>query len=176
MSSITTSALDTPAGRSIEQTCDDLALAVLAVVSVVAGLTFKDYGLGWDDYTHAEYADLLLKMFGSGYLQEITGLIVSTSNREPTIFSTSLGAGYFLFRNDTDRFIKAIVPNVETHVRIPLNNRDPNGCIYVQDQVNLTSSIHFRFDRVTVTPAFAVPLVGPKPWNYEGILWVNMRF
>ena len=47
MSSITTSALDTPAGRSIEQTCDDLALAVLAVVSVVAGLTFKDYGLGW---------------------------------------------------------------------------------------------------------------------------------
>ena len=67
MSSITTSALDTPAGRSIEQTCDDLALAVLAVVTVVAGLTFKDYGLGWDDYTHAEYADLLLKMFGSGF-------------------------------------------------------------------------------------------------------------
>ena len=67
MSSITTSALDTPAGRSIEQTCDDLALAVLAVVAVVAGLTFKDYGLGWDDYTHAEYADLLLKMFGSGF-------------------------------------------------------------------------------------------------------------
>lgn len=56
-----------PAGRSIEQTCDDLALAVLAVVTVIAGLTFKDYGLGWDDYTHAEYADLLLKMFGSGF-------------------------------------------------------------------------------------------------------------
>ncbi|MDH8442184.1 hypothetical protein QIG66_27600, partial [Klebsiella pneumoniae] len=53
MSSITTSALDTPAGRSIEQTCDDLALAVLAVLAVVAGLTFRDYGLGWDDYTHA---------------------------------------------------------------------------------------------------------------------------
>jgi len=56
-----------PAGRSIEQACDDLALAVLAVVTVIAGLTFKDYGLGWDDYTHAEYADLLLKMFGSGF-------------------------------------------------------------------------------------------------------------
>lgn len=67
MSSITTSALETPSRRSIEQTCDDLALAVLAVVAVVAGLTFRDYGLGWDDYTHAEYADLLLKMFGSGF-------------------------------------------------------------------------------------------------------------
>lgn len=67
MSSIATSAVETPARRSIGQTCDDLALAVLAVVAVIAGLTFRDYGLGWDDYTHAEYADLLLKMFGSGF-------------------------------------------------------------------------------------------------------------
>ena len=40
---------------------------VLAAVAVVAGLTFRDYGLGWDDYTHAEYADLLLRMYGSGF-------------------------------------------------------------------------------------------------------------
>ena len=34
---------------------------------MIAGLTFRDYGLGWDDYTHAEYADLLLRMYGSGF-------------------------------------------------------------------------------------------------------------
>ncbi len=67
MTSITTSAIDTPLGRSIERTCDDLAMLVLAAVTVIAGLTFRDYGLGWDDYTHAEYADLLLRMFGSGF-------------------------------------------------------------------------------------------------------------
>src|SRR5258706_15601675 len=67
MSSITTSALDTPARRSVERTCDDLAIVVLAAVTLVAGLTFRDYGLGWDDYTHAEYADLLLRMYGSGF-------------------------------------------------------------------------------------------------------------
>ena len=67
MSSITTSALDTPARRSVERTCDDLAMLALAVVAIVAGLTFRDYGLGWDDYTHAEYADLLLRMYGSGF-------------------------------------------------------------------------------------------------------------
>lgn len=67
MTSITTSAIDTPARRSIERTCDDLAMLVLAAVAVIAGLTFRDYGLGWDDYTHAEYADLLLRMFGSGF-------------------------------------------------------------------------------------------------------------
>src|SRR6201997_5502299 len=67
MSSITTSAIETPARRSMERTCDDLALLVLAAVSLIAGLTFRDYGLGWDDYTHAEYADLLLRMYGSGF-------------------------------------------------------------------------------------------------------------
>ena len=67
MSSITTSAFDTPARRSVERTCDDLAMLALAVVTIVASLTFRDYGLGWDDYTHAEYADLLLRMYGSGF-------------------------------------------------------------------------------------------------------------
>ncbi|MBR0814631.1 MULTISPECIES: ArnT family glycosyltransferase [Bradyrhizobium] len=67
MTSITTSAIDTPQRRSVERTCDDLAMLVLAAVAVIAGLTFRDYGLGWDDYTHAEYADLLLRMFGSGF-------------------------------------------------------------------------------------------------------------
>ncbi|WP_426412876.1 glycosyltransferase family 39 protein [Bradyrhizobium ganzhouense] len=67
MTSITTSAIDTPLGRSVERTCDDLAMLVLAAVAVTAGLTFRDYGLGWDDYTHAEYADLLLRMYGSGF-------------------------------------------------------------------------------------------------------------
>jgi len=67
MSSITTSAIDLPSRRSVERICDDLAILVLAAVALIAGLTFRDYGLGWDDYTHAEYADLLLRMYGSGF-------------------------------------------------------------------------------------------------------------
>jgi len=67
MSSIATSALETPSRRSVEQICDDAAILVLAVAGLVASFTFRDYGLGWDDYTHAEYADLLLRMYGSGF-------------------------------------------------------------------------------------------------------------
>jgi hypothetical protein len=67
MSSITTSVIDTPVRRSMERTCDDLAILMLAAVGLIASLTFRDYGLGWDDYTHAEYADLLLRMYGSGF-------------------------------------------------------------------------------------------------------------
>ncbi|MDQ8728554.1 glycosyltransferase family 39 protein [Bradyrhizobium sp. LHD-71] len=66
MTSIT-SIVDTPERRSIGQTCDDVALLLLAAIAIIASLTFKNYGLGWDDYTHAEYAELLLKLYGSGF-------------------------------------------------------------------------------------------------------------
>jgi hypothetical protein len=46
---------------------DRLAVAVLIAAAAVALLTFRDYGLGWDDYTHAEYGDLLVAFFASGF-------------------------------------------------------------------------------------------------------------
>lgn len=46
---------------------DRLAVVVLAVVAVIGAATFRDYGLGWDDYTHSEYGDLLLAFYGSGF-------------------------------------------------------------------------------------------------------------
>jgi 4-amino-4-deoxy-L-arabinose transferase-like glycosyltransferase len=45
---------------------DRLAVLVLALIAVVALATFRDFGLGWDDYTHAEYGDLLVAFYASG--------------------------------------------------------------------------------------------------------------
>jgi len=67
MSSIATSTIVAPSRRTMERTIDDLAIVVLVAVGLIASLTFRDYGLGWDDYTQAEYADLLLRMYGSGF-------------------------------------------------------------------------------------------------------------
>ena len=47
--------------------CDQAALLLIAVAAAVALLTFRDYGLGWDDYAHAEYGDLLVAYFTSGF-------------------------------------------------------------------------------------------------------------
>ena len=46
---------------------DRLAVAVLVAVAGIALMTFRDYGLGWDDYTHSEYGELLLALYGSGF-------------------------------------------------------------------------------------------------------------
>lgn len=45
---------------------DRAAVLILAVVAIAAALTFRDYGLGWDDFTHSQYGDLLVKFYASG--------------------------------------------------------------------------------------------------------------
>jgi hypothetical protein len=52
-----------PAARVL----DALALCVLAVTTIVAFATFRDYGLGWDDYTHSQYGALLIDLYKSGF-------------------------------------------------------------------------------------------------------------
>jgi Dolichyl-phosphate-mannose-protein mannosyltransferase len=56
-----------PKQCSADRAADLLAIMTLALVAVIAGVTFRDYGLGWDDYTQAEYGDLLLALYGSGF-------------------------------------------------------------------------------------------------------------
>jgi hypothetical protein len=46
---------------------DRLAVAVLVIAAAVALATFRDFGLGWDDYVHAEYGDLLVAFYASGF-------------------------------------------------------------------------------------------------------------
>src|SRR5471032_2874879 len=53
--------------RSVMVSADRIAVLILAAVAVAAVITFRDYGLAWDDYTHSQYGDLLLKLYGSGF-------------------------------------------------------------------------------------------------------------
>jgi hypothetical protein len=53
--------------RSALTLADRVALVVLAGFAVVAAATFRDYGLGWDDYTHSQYGALLLAFYDSSF-------------------------------------------------------------------------------------------------------------
>ncbi|MEA2992589.1 MAG: hypothetical protein QOD40_1509 [Alphaproteobacteria bacterium] len=55
---------------SRDEICDWAAVLVLFIVAALAALTFRDYGLGWDDYTHAQYGELLLAFYGSGFTDQ----------------------------------------------------------------------------------------------------------
>src|SRR5262249_47055969 len=66
IASTSTLSLPLPGTRSAIAIADRIAIGVIAIVAVIALMTFRDYGLGWDDYTHSQYGDLLLKLYGSG--------------------------------------------------------------------------------------------------------------
>lgn len=54
------------AARPATLRADRAAVLILAAVAIAAALTFRDYGLGWDDFTHSQYGDLLVKFYASG--------------------------------------------------------------------------------------------------------------
>jgi xanthosine utilization system XapX-like protein len=56
--------------RWFARVADAVSVAVLLLVAAIAVLTFRDYGLGWDDYAHSEYGGLLLSLLGSGFTDQ----------------------------------------------------------------------------------------------------------
>jgi len=58
---------DKPLALTATRRLDALAIIVLALIGAIAAATFRDYGLGWDDYTHSQYGDLLLSLYSSGW-------------------------------------------------------------------------------------------------------------
>jgi hypothetical protein len=117
-----------------------------------------------------------VRSFDWGYLQGISNLVVPTDGRDVILLGNSLATGIWLYRGNPDRLLPALTPTFECHVRTPLNNRDRNGLIFLQDMVNLTSGLHLRWRRLVISGAVSVPVVGPRPWNIEAISNVNWRF
>jgi hypothetical protein len=49
---------------------DLVAYAALLALALVALFTFKDYGLGWDDYAHSQYGEMLYSYYASGFTDQ----------------------------------------------------------------------------------------------------------
>lgn len=116
-----------------------------------------------------------VRAFDRAYIQGITSFIIPTDDRDPTLWNNSIGVGYYLYR-DAGSWLTAVVPTGEVHIRTPLSHRNPLGSVYLQDQVNLTGGLHFRFNRAVLSTAVCVPVVGPRPWNFEAMSFLNFYF
>ncbi|MDB5311703.1 MAG: hypothetical protein JWO38_5905 [Gemmataceae bacterium] len=114
--------------------------------------------------------------FDRAYVQGITNLIAPSDGRDPTVLGNSLGVGYWLYRAPTDRLLTGITPIAEVHVWTPLTHRSPTDAVFLQDQVNVTSGAHFRFNRAVLSTAVAVPVAGPRAWSVEGIAYLSYWF
>jgi hypothetical protein len=117
---------------------------------------------------------------GDFYVQGFSAVIVPTDSRDVTLLTNDLGVGYRLYRNNSsESLITELTPTVEGHLTNPLNHRglDSSGDVGFPDIFVLTTGVHVGVGRNAVlTTGFAVPLTGPKPFDFEGIVQFNFRF
>jgi hypothetical protein len=123
------------------------------------------------------YVGAILFMTDRLYLQGFSAIAVPTDSRDVTILWNDLALGYWAYRNQTDRFVQAIVPTFEVHVNTPLNHRGAQSVpIGFSDEVNLTGGCYFILPRATLGGAVGFPIVGPRPYSVEAIGSFTFRF
>jgi hypothetical protein len=112
------------------------------------------------------------------YAEGFSSVAVPTDARDVMLFFNSLGVGYRAYRNgDGGAALREIVPQVEVHVNTPLNHRGLSTLpIGFPDDVDLTGGFYFVFRRAVAGIGAATPLTGPKPFEFEILANLNIRF
>jgi hypothetical protein len=118
---------------------------------------------------------------GRAYIHGFSAIDVPTDSRDVTLLHNDIGIGYYLYQDRTGcRLLTAAIPTFEVHVNNPLNHRgatnfaDPAG---TPDWVDLTTGLTLELHRrTTLAAAFVTPVTGPKPFDFEVLVQLNVRF
>jgi hypothetical protein len=114
------------------------------------------------------------------YAQGFTSIDVPTTSQDVTLLFNDVGIGYYVYRAvEPNKFLTAIVPTAEIHVTTPLNHRgfSATDLASTPDIVNMTFGTNVEFRRrAVVSVAYVTPVTGPKPFNAELALLLNIKF
>lgn len=111
------------------------------------------------------------------FLHAFHSVVAPTDARDVTLLFNDVGLNYWLYRSNSAQRLRFIVPMVEAHVTTPMNHRSGDGPIYVPDLVVMTGGAHFGLGRnTTLTLGAGSPVSGPRIFNVEGFLQLNMRY
>ncbi len=117
---------------------------------------------------------------GRVYLQGFTAVDAVADLNDVVVLDNSVALGYFLYQKGAWHGLTAVIPTVEAHVHTPLNHRgilglsDPAG---TPDMVDLTSGLQFEYrDKCSFGVAFAVPVTGPRMYDFEILAQYRSRY
>ncbi len=113
------------------------------------------------------------------YVQGYLAVVVPTDSRDATLLFNDIGLGYWAYRNpDPTEFFRGIVPTIEAHLLDPLSHRGSQSLpVGLPDYLTFTGGVNFVFGtNSTLGFALGTPVTGPRPYNYEGTVALNIRF
>jgi hypothetical protein len=114
---------------------------------------------------------------GSFFVHGFTSLEIPTTRQDALLLFDDIGVGYYVYRNsENDRILTAIVPTFELHVNDPLRDRG-SANIGGPDILDLTTGATFEFGRgAALAVGLVTPITGPKPFDFEIMTHLNVRF
>ncbi|WP_435009989.1 hypothetical protein P12x_001208 [Tundrisphaera lichenicola] len=114
------------------------------------------------------------------YAQGFSSINVPTMSQDVTLLFNDIGIGYYAYRsNEPNKFLTAIVPLAEAHLTTPLNHRgfSATDIAATPDILDMTAGVNVEFNRRAIlTAAYITPVTGPKPFNAEFALLLNIKF
>lgn len=114
---------------------------------------------------------------GNFFVHGFSAIEIPTTRSDALLLFDDIGVGYYVYRNgEGDRLLTAIVPTFEVHVNDPLRDRGgaKNGG---PDIIDLTAGATFEFSRsAALGVGFVTPVTGPKPFDFEILTHLNVRF
>jgi hypothetical protein len=116
------------------------------------------------------------------FVQGFEEIEVPTDSHDVTMLYNDVGMGYYVYSAPDPRhgWLKAVVPVFETHVNVPLNHRGAlrfNDLAGTADVVDLTFGTNFLVgQRSILTFALVEPVTGPRPFNFEWTVALNVFF
>jgi hypothetical protein len=119
--------------------------------------------------------------WGDLYLHGFTAVDFPADSNDVTILYNDVGVGYFVYRtSDADRLVSAVAPTVEVHVNTPLDHRGVLGSLdpaATPDWVDLTVGTNVEFyQRTRLAVGVVTPVTGPKPFDFEVLAQLRVRF
>jgi len=122
---------------------------------------------------------------GDFFVQGFTSITLPIASPESIVLFTDLGVGYYVYRADPQSsMLTAVAPTLELHVADPLRQADVTANDFglfdglkLHNVVDVTLGSTFEFsNRATFGTGLAVPLTGPKPFDFEILAQLNYRF
>ncbi|WP_435018691.1 hypothetical protein TA3x_000676 [Tundrisphaera sp. TA3] len=114
------------------------------------------------------------------FIQGFSAIAVPTMSQDVTMLFNDVALGVYAYRSDdASRLLTAIVPTIEAHLSTPLNHRyfNPDDVATTPDVLNLTFGVNAELHRrAYLSAAYITPVTGPKPFNAELALQLNIRF
>ena len=127
------------------------------------------------------WSGFILNSESGFYIEGISSLVNPTDVRDDLLWFNDIAFGYWLYRDrcqNDDRLLTGIIPVLEGHLTTSLNHRNADlSPFFVPDQFVLTSGTHLVFNhRSSLFLGGAIPLTGPKPFDFEVLAQFNLRF